>query len=63
MQNSLQKTSNPGTFTKQDLQQYQQAWGQKNALQSMINWYRAAVRYRNPAASFNHKTDINTLIL
>jgi pimeloyl-ACP methyl ester carboxylesterase len=63
MQNSLQKTSYAGTFTGADLKQYRQAWQQKNALRSMINWYRAAVRYRNPAATFTHKINMPTLIL
>jgi pimeloyl-ACP methyl ester carboxylesterase len=63
MQNSMQKSSYPGTFSKRDLGLYKQAWKQKNALHSMINWYRAAVRYRNPAAAFNHKITLPTLIL
>jgi pimeloyl-ACP methyl ester carboxylesterase len=63
MQNSLQKTSYPGTFTKLDLQQYRHAWEQKNAIKSMINWYRAAIRFRNPAAGFSHKITMPVLIL
>jgi pimeloyl-ACP methyl ester carboxylesterase len=63
LQNSMEKSAYPGTFTQADLQRYHQAWQQKNALRSMINWYRAAIRYRNPAATFTHKIDIPTLIL
>jgi pimeloyl-ACP methyl ester carboxylesterase len=61
LQNSMEKSAYPGT--QADLQRYRQAWQQKNALRSMINWYRAAIRYRNPAATFTHKIDIPTLIL
>jgi epoxide hydrolase 4 len=63
MQHSLQKTSYQGTFTQADVEQYKKAWSQQNALQGMINWYRAAVRYPNPAAAFSHKTGIPTLII
>lgn len=35
------RTSNPNTFSRQDLEQYKQAWRQPRALTSMINWYRA----------------------
>jgi pimeloyl-ACP methyl ester carboxylesterase len=63
LQNSLLNSSYTGTFTKADIGQYIQAWQQQNAIPSMINWYRAAVRYRNPAVLFNHKIDVPTLIL
>ena len=39
-------SSRPGTFSKEDLAQYRAAWSQPGALTAMINWYRAAVRYR-----------------
>ncbi len=63
MQNSMQKSSYARTFTRDDMQQYRQAWKRPKALQSMINWYRAAVRYRNPATAFSHKIEMPTLIL
>ena len=43
---ALRGSSRPGTFSKEDLAQYRAAWSQPGALTAMINWYRAAVRYR-----------------
>ncbi|MGB7284284.1 MAG: alpha/beta hydrolase [Candidatus Acidiferrum sp.] len=43
---SLLRSSRPGTFSPQDLAQYRAAWSQPGVLTSMINWYRAAARYR-----------------
>ncbi len=45
---SLVGSSRPGTFSPDDLAQYRAAWSQPGALTSMINWYRAAFRYRTP---------------
>lgn len=43
---ALLRSSRPGTFSTDDLAQYRAAWSQPGALTAMINWYRAAVRYR-----------------
>ncbi len=43
---SLVRSSREGTFSPDDLAQYRSAWSQPHALTSMINWYRAAFRYR-----------------
>ena len=43
---ALLRSSRPGTFSADDLLQYRAAWSQPGALTSMINWYRAAGRYR-----------------
>jgi pimeloyl-ACP methyl ester carboxylesterase len=43
---SLVRSSRPGTFSPEDLAQYRAAWSQPGALTAMINWYRAAFRYR-----------------
>jgi epoxide hydrolase 4 len=43
---SLVRSSRPNTFSSEDLAQYRAAWSQPHALSSMINWYRAAFRYR-----------------
>lgn len=32
------------TFTKADIEKYQEAWSQPGALTAMLNWYRAAAR-------------------
>lgn len=37
----LKKSSNPDTFSDEDLSHYRQAWGQPRAWTGMINWYRA----------------------
>jgi pimeloyl-ACP methyl ester carboxylesterase len=43
---SLIRSSREGAFSSDDLAQYRAAWSQPHALTSMINWYRAAFRYR-----------------
>jgi pimeloyl-ACP methyl ester carboxylesterase len=43
---ALVRSSRRGTFSAEDLAQYRTAWSQPGALTAMINWYRAAVRYR-----------------
>ncbi|HVS89636.1 MAG TPA: alpha/beta hydrolase [Candidatus Acidoferrum sp.] len=50
---SLVGSSRPGTFSDGDLAQYRAAWAQPGALTGMINWYRAAFRYR---AKFSDRT-------
>ena len=44
---SLVRSSRPGTFSPEDLAHYRAAWSQPGALTAMINWYRAAFRYRS----------------
>lgn len=44
---SLVRSSRPGTFPSEDLALYRAAWSQPAALTAMINWYRAAFRYRS----------------
>jgi epoxide hydrolase 4 len=63
MQNSLLRTSLPGTFSLADLQQYRQAWQQPEALHSMINWYRAAMRYKNPFSLGFQQVEIPLLLI
>ena len=45
---AIQGSSRPSTFSTGDLAQYRAAWSQPGALTAMINWYRAAIRYRIP---------------
>lgn len=59
----LKNTSLPDTFSKADLQLYQQAWQQKDAYTSMINWYRAFARYKNRGSSSKDKIKVPVLIL
>jgi pimeloyl-ACP methyl ester carboxylesterase len=56
------------TFTKQDIEQYRQAWWQKDAMTSMIHWYRAAFRSRlhaarNPGKVAPRQVQVPTLML
>lgn len=41
LKNTLLRTSRPGTFSEEDLAQYEKAWAQEGALTAMLNWYRA----------------------
>ena len=44
---SLVRSSRAGTFSSDDLALYRTAWSQPGALTAMINWYRAAFRFRS----------------
>ena len=41
----LKGASNEGSFDDEDLELYQKAWEQPDAVRSMVNWYRAAFRF------------------
>jgi len=43
---ALLRSSRPDAFSSDDLTQYRAAWSQPGALTAMINWYRAALRFR-----------------
>ncbi len=45
---SLVKTSNKGTFSDEDIEEFKKAWSQKRAIPCMLNWYRALFRRRPP---------------
>ncbi|RPI31659.1 MAG: alpha/beta hydrolase [Chloroflexota bacterium] len=55
-------TSRPGTFSPGDLEQYRQAWRQKDAMTCMLNWYRASFRMP-PSIPANSRVHTPTLIL
>ena len=42
----LVRSSHPGTFSEGELARYRQAWEHTGAIEAMVNWYRAAIRYR-----------------
>jgi pimeloyl-ACP methyl ester carboxylesterase len=46
----LKRSSQPGTFTDEDLKRYREAWAQPGALTAMLNWYRAAMQTGGPFA-------------
>lgn len=45
LRKTLRASARPGTFSAADLERYVEAWRQPGALRSMLNWYRALVRY------------------
>ncbi|WP_345241558.1 alpha/beta hydrolase [Nibrella saemangeumensis] len=62
MVQTLLGTSRPGTFRREDLAQYKQAWAQPNAFRSMVNWYRAAIQKR-PVERVNSVIQVPVLVL
>lgn len=48
---ALRRTSQPGTFSDEKIEAYRQGWWKRNAMTSMLNWYRALLRFppRQPA--------------
>ncbi|MFB5661893.1 alpha/beta hydrolase [Alteribacillus sp. HJP-4] len=40
----MQNTSQPNTFSDEDMEKYKEAWKQPHALTAMLNWYRAIRR-------------------
>lgn len=41
----MRRSSRPGVFRAADFDCYRQSWWQKDAFTSMLNWYRALLRY------------------
>jgi epoxide hydrolase 4 len=59
---ALRGTSRRGTFSDEDLARYQEAWAQPDAMRSMVNWYRAAIRgAARPAGPW--RVPVETLVL
>jgi pimeloyl-ACP methyl ester carboxylesterase len=48
LRQTLLRTSRRGTFTRTDLDRYEEAWAEPGALTAMLNWYRA-LRLRPPS--------------
>lgn len=59
---SLRRSSKPHAFTEEDIQKYREAWSQPGAMTAMLNWYRAAARYR-PEMTNGMRVSVRTLIL
>lgn len=57
----MRSTANEGSFSDEDLLAYIAAWQKPNALDSMINWYRAA--FRHPEWGGPRDVIVPTLIL
>jgi pimeloyl-ACP methyl ester carboxylesterase len=59
---ALVRTSQPNTFTADELAQYRQAWSQPQAYTSMLNWYRAAVQ-KPPQTLPSPRIHVPTLLI
>jgi pimeloyl-ACP methyl ester carboxylesterase len=62
MVRTLLSGSQPGSFSKEDIDRYRQAWWRKDAVTSMLNWYRAALQMP-PDMSGDLRIRVPTLIL
>ncbi|MCC6616469.1 MAG: alpha/beta hydrolase [Anaerolineae bacterium] len=60
--NILVRTSNPGSFSDEDLAACRAAWQQPGAATGMLNWYRAFAR-RRPDPAPDPRVHVPTLIL
>ena len=47
----MRDTALSNAFTEADITRYKRAWSEPKAIRSMLNWYRAFVRYRDAAPS------------
>jgi pimeloyl-ACP methyl ester carboxylesterase len=54
--------SKPGSFNQQDLDKYRQSWWRRDAIKSMLGWYRAAVQMP-PDLSNDLRVSVPTLML
>jgi pimeloyl-ACP methyl ester carboxylesterase len=59
---SLRRSGKPHAFTEEDIETYREAWSQPGAMTAMLNWYRAAARYR-PELTNDMRVSVRTLIL
>lgn len=62
MAKGIAKTAKKGTFTREELERYREAWLQPGAASGMINWYRAALRAR-PKIPEDIRIHVPTLII
>lgn len=61
MASMVKRSSRSGSFTDDDMKNYVDAWKRPRALRSMINWYRAALRY--PPSLSKSKIPIPLLLI
>lgn len=60
--NAMHESSQPGTFSDDDMGEYRAAWWRKDAFTSMLNWYRASARLR-PVLPEEARVSVPTLII
>ena len=59
---ALRGSSKSNSFTNEDILKYKEAWSQPGAMTSMINWYRAILRYQ-PAMPKDLRVKVPTLMM
>jgi pimeloyl-ACP methyl ester carboxylesterase len=59
---AMRRSATPSAFTDEDMEKYRAAWSQPGAMTAMLNWYRAAARYR-PRITNEMQVHVPTLIL
>jgi pimeloyl-ACP methyl ester carboxylesterase len=59
---AIRRSGKPKAFTDQDIAAYKEAWSQPGAMTAMLNWYRAAFRYR-PQITDDMRVRVRTLML
>ena len=57
---SMRKSAKEGTFSREELERYKEAWKKSGAIKSMINWYRAA---RLSRLNLNKEVVVPTLLI
>jgi pimeloyl-ACP methyl ester carboxylesterase len=58
----MRRSAKRNAFTDEDIEKYKEAWSQPSAISAMLNWYRAALRYR-PRVTNDMHVQVPTLIL
>jgi pimeloyl-ACP methyl ester carboxylesterase len=60
---ALRESDKSLSFTNEDIEKYKEAWSQPNAMTSMLNWYRAAVRSGGLSNGGNMRVKVPTLMM
>jgi len=58
----IRRSGKPHIFNDEDMEKYKEAWSQPGAITTMLNWHRAALRYR-PQIINDMRVHMPTLIL
>ena len=58
----MRRSGRPNAFTDDDIEKYKESWSRPGAMTAMLNWYRAAARYR-PEVTDDMQVAVRTLIL
>lgn len=58
----IRRSGRANAFTDEDIAKYKESWSQPGAMTAMLNWYRAALRYR-PEITKEMRVSVRTLIL